>query len=440
MIKIHKDLNGLTVNPTWRLTGLPISPGFTIPFNIEQKGRLFRPQNNWRVTSLAPVTIDTLYVDPAGDDANDGSTPVLAKRTLENAIGVMTQPTTIWMADGLYGENTAAGTGGHWRGANPAYDCQIKAINPGNVISSPHVYQLVWSVNDAPTHTYEAPYVQTILGVWDGITPTSDGDYVALTLQANVAGVRANPGSYYSDGAKVYVHTTDERAPDADVHVFRDMLGAYVNRDNITVYVEGLELQGGTNAALWARNATAAGGLKVYAYNCKFKYSWATGGFACEGTDLSISQSCISARNSNDGFNYHVRNGVIPEAIEIDCIGRYNGSTGDDDNNASSIHDGGDILRIGGDYHHSYGPNIIDIDDGISINLGVLARSGIATTVGERINFNSAGNMYLWSCESQDVDPAGFDLRILAGKAMHTRELIEHGQHSIGGGATLDTF
>src|SRR3990170_4356513 len=84
-----------------------------LPFTIQRNGRRFRPAAGWDVSVKAPATTATMYVKPGGDDANSGATLALAKRTIENAISSMTQATTIWLADGLYGENAPAGTGGH---------------------------------------------------------------------------------------------------------------------------------------------------------------------------------------------------------------------------------------------------------------------------------------------------------------------------------------
>jgi hypothetical protein len=339
----------------------------------------------------------------------------------------------------MYGENAPSGTGGHWRGYNPAYSCAIKAINPGQVINSPKVYQLTWTVYDALTHTYQATYASTVQSVWDEGLPLGE-DYRALTAQSSIAAVQANAGSWYQTGGVVYVRLLDDRAPDANLHVFRSIQSAYCARDNITIYLEGIEFQGGPNGAAYFRNASAAGGLYVYAKDCKFKYSFAIGGFAMEGTTLSICQGCESAKNQNDGFNYHVRNTVIPDAIEIDCTGRDNGSTSDDDNNGSSIHDGGRVCRLNVIYHGNYGPNVIDINDALSYNLGCEAYGSAAPTVTMRHNFYADATMWLDSCYSHGAPSLAFDLYVPgAGDAIYHRQLWSDGKNWNGGG-TIATY
>jgi hypothetical protein len=421
---------------------VPVTPPagftFTLPFTIQQRGRTFRPLA-WDVSSLEPATTAALYVSPSGSDVNDGRDLAHAKRTIENAIGSMTQATTIWLADGFYGENAPAGTGGHWRGNNPAYDLVLKAIHPGQVINSPKVYQLSWTVYDAPTHTYQANYASGVFAVWDGKI-LQNGDYIRLTAQASIAAVQANAGSWYQTAGVVYVHLADDRPPDSDLHVFRDMNSAYCTRDGITIYLEGIEFQGGTNGAGWFRNASAAGGLQIYAKNCRFKYSGYIGGLAIEGANAVICQDCESARNQNDGFNYHVRNGVAPDAIEIRCAARDNGIPGgDNDNNGSSIHDGGRVLRLMGRYYNSAGPNVIDIDNALSYNLGCQAFDSLAAA-GSGHNYYIDGSMWLDCCESHGAAAPDYDLFVLStGDALYHRHLISGGNFRNAGG-TLEVY
>lgn len=426
-----------TVSQKWRDVSAPVGfTGWTLPFSIVQQGRVFRPYN-WDISMMQPVTTATLYVSPGGNDANSGATLALAKRTIENAIGVMTQPTLILLNDGLYGDASIAGQGGFWRGANPVYSLIVRAINPGQVVHSAHVFNLVWALFHAPSNTYSVAYANPVLNAWDS-SVLVDGDYTRIVPKTSIANVQANPGTWYQTGGVVYLHLFDGRAPDANVHIMRDMLSAYCARDNITIYLEGIEFQAGANGAVYFRNNSAAGGLNVYAKNCKFKYSGATGGFAMEGTDLSIAQNCLSSSNQNDGYNYHVRNGVIPKAIEINCVGRYSGFAGGDaDNNGSSMHDAGKIVRIMGQYHNTYGPVVIDINNAQSWNLGSEAYRGL---VNGQSNFYIDGTMWVDSGWSHDHPAAGYDVQVLgAGDAFYHRDFNSNGVF-LNGGGTIATY
>lgn len=425
---------------SWLNVSLPV--GWTwdpLPFTIQRQGlqgSIFRPYN-WDVSAMQPVTTASLYVSPSGDDGNNGATLPLAKRTIENAIGAMTQPTTIFLNDGLYGEASTAGQGGWWRGANPAYSLIVKAINSGEVVHSGHIFNLGWALYHAPSNTYSVAYANTVMNAWDS-SVLVDGDYTRIVPESSIVNVQTNPGTFYQTGGVLYLHLFDGRVPDADVHIMREMQAAYCNRDSITIYLEGIEFQAGVNGACYFRNNSAVGGLNVYAKNCKFKYSAATGGFAMEGTDLSIVQNCIASRNQNDGYNYHVRNGIIPKAIEINCIGRYSGlAGGDSDNNGSSMHDGGKVLRILGQYHNSYGPVVIDIGNAQSWNLGSEAHHGL---VNGQSNFYIDGTMWVDSGWSHDRPAAGYDVQVLgAGDAFYYRDLNSGGVF-LNGGGTIATY
>ena len=81
-------------------------------------------------------------------------------------------------------------------------------------------------------------------------------------------------------------------------------------------------------------------------------------------------KDCVAAKNIDDGFNYKKGAGVTPYSVEIDCIGRDNGLTGDIDN-GSTMHEGGRIVRIMGEYMRNVGRNVHDIDNNSqSWNLG----------------------------------------------------------------------
>ena len=104
---------------------------------------------------------------------------------------------------------------------------------------------------------------------------------------------------------------------------------------------------------------------KLYAKDCKFLYgqSGVAGCLTVNGVAEVYLQGCEAAFGGQDGFNYHVLNSVVPKVVEIDCVGRSNGTAnGDDNDNGSSIHENGDICRINGEYYGNLGPNVVDID------------------------------------------------------------------------------
>ena len=258
------------------------------------------------------------------------------------------------------------------------------------------------------------------------------GDYAELVKRASAAEVEAAPGSWYLDGSNVlWVRTADGRAPDADIWPLIDGVGRASG--NITVYLENLTFIG--NAPFWMRSTAAGQTPKLYAKDCVFKYATPgiAGGLRIEGVAEVYLQHCLAARNAQDGFNYHALNDVIPKVVEIDCVGRDNGPVGAADNdNGSSIHEGGTIVRVGGEYYRNAGPNVVDIDGAQSWNLGCLAHDSVAQAASD--GFYSAGEMWLDGCRAWGN---GTDVMAAPGYALHLRDTT---YTTAGGAGNIDEY
>ena len=174
--------------------------------------------------------------------------------------------------------------------------------------------------------------------------------------------------------------------------------------DNPKVYFENIRF---TNSV---KLTVTKSGNKFYAKDCYFSIGSGGNALSIEGYDYNILQSCVAKHATMDGFNYHIKNGILPKVIEIDCVGFDNGRNGADQNNGSTMHDGGQIIRIGGEYHNNGGPNVIDVNEGtVSVNIGVHSH-GSRATAGTISNTSfKNGNvgkskMYLFNCVSNDSD------------------------------------
>lgn len=311
------------------------------------------------VSTLAPSGSEG-YVDVAnGNDTNSGLTSSAPLKTLRAALnkGFV----VIHLAGGLYERNQGFyGT--------LTQSVSVKSYN-GTPILSLHD-SVSWTLDTTYTNTYKTTKANAS-SVYDALYKDAYGDNVKLVLRAIAADVDANPGSYYIDTGTntVYVRLQDSRVPDSNVRV-------YVAQNNtiqggITCYFEGAQFEGG-GFPLWAKNTDSSHIPNVYLKNCKAKYGVTGNTVRIEGSN-TIFQDCEAARGTDDGFNYHSLNGVICKAIEINCVGRDNGITGDNDN-GSTIHDGGKIIRINGKYYRNAGPNVADVTDGTqSWNLGCVA-------------------------------------------------------------------
>lgn len=375
----------------WRDVSPPTGWTWGLPFTIQQRGYQFRPAPSWNILAYAP-TGKAYYVAPSGNDANDGLTLGTALRTVKAAI-LKADVDVIYLAAGHY--NWTYG----WFTATPSRSIAFYALSPGDVIISTSM-DFSWALDLFYTNTYKATAASYVGWVFDASVLDGLGDYQELTARADVATVDANPGSYFWDnvGLILYVRLGDDRAPDADVRAYRQYSSMKCTTDNITLYFQDIKFEGG-DYTVYFKNASAAGGLNVYALNCSFKYGVAGCCYIHGGA--AILQNCVAARSKNqDGFNYHINLTVVPKVIEIDCVGRNNGGDDlDDFDNGSSMHDGGEIVRIMGEYYGNVGNNVWDVTSTTkSWNLGSVSHRSAG--VANRANFaigiaGGGGRMWL---------------------------------------------
>lgn len=273
-------------------------------------------------------------------------------------------------------------------------------IGKGKVLIGAHRDGVAWNKNS----TYSNVYQTNQTNVVEVIDYNSIYDIKFLEKQTSVKGVSDNAGSYYIDSSNnIFVRTHDDRVPDDQIlpNMFSDTVKI---TDNPKVYFENIRF---TNSV--KLTATKAGN-KFYAKNCYFSIGSGGNALSIEGYDYNILQSCVAKYATMDGFNYHAKNGIIPKAIEIDCVGFDNGRNGADQNNGSTIHDGGQIIRIGGEYHNNGGPNVIDVNEGtVSVNIGVHSHSSRATdgtisNTGFKNGNIGKSKMYLVNCIANNSD------------------------------------
>lgn len=408
---------------------VPVPDGFdwNPPVAVYKTGGRTFGVGDFDVSQLAP-TGKAYYVDVVGgNNSNTGLSAGQALQTLEAAFG-KSDYDVIYVAPGLYDWVNG------WHALSPTRNFSLIATAPGVILSrheakvyaadgeNPGAYKTTWA-NVSGGNAFDAAYLD------------ENGYYSALTLAASAAACASTPGSWYTDNASVWVHLIDDRAPDSNLRVFRAASHVILTRDNLTAYFEGINIEGGSSAAFWVRNNSSTGGTTVYAKDCQFRYAIGNG-VSVQGVD-TIFQNCVAEANSDDGFNYHIRNTVIPNSVEIGCIGRWNGynDLADQSANGSSTHDAGKIVRVSCEYHNNRGPNVIDIDNAQSWNLGVYAHESITATAGNRVNFAVVGDMWLDTCESADSD---VDLSTLTGGTIYTRDLISEGNNA--GSGTITTY
>ena len=346
-----------------------------------------------------------LYVSPDGSDDNSG-TPDAPLANMSTAYG--NGADTIYLYPGIYNRSTSLfGT----------------AINRNlNIIGLGGEAILCTRITNIPNQSPNVTEHST--GVWrcysNGTTYlsnvvdiknlTADGHYTKYTQLATIAEVQAAPGSWTLieetvvvnrqevNGIAAYIHTLDGSNPLAGDDVLLLYSPAPTLDDNENpiiyplikvkggkVYFENLTcIEGST--PLSVEKQSGGSNIEIYAKNCKFFYSRSATvqtqdseelieNDVCMlyGTALSIFQDCEASFGVKDGFGYHMgsNSSTPPKAIEINCIGIGNGSITEGDDQGSTMHSGGSIIRVRDVCSKNYGANYADTGSGTeSWNVG----------------------------------------------------------------------
>lgn len=329
-------------------------------------------------------TVFVQYVDVSlGSDTTGRGTSAYPLKSIHKAIDNAVKCRTIIKARGtVYDFNNS------WRNADPtATVLQLVSWDGNPVTSSMHDAGLTWALDTGST--YSATFTLVVVNVFDALNLTSDGDYTKLGLAASLALCRSTAGTYFVSGTTIYVHAIDGRAPDANIRVYkkasdtsRDYNGHWEGTG--TMYLENVRFEGGQQA-FWTNTPGGIGQQVIYGRDCTFKYSGSGSAPIVNGDVLAVWQRCTAAWNSVDGFHYnHIFSSTPATGIELDCIGRWNGTDGSGANNNSSNHSG-PTIRVAtqtgkGVYHHAENRGIHDIKDtsisqsSLSWHLGITVR------------------------------------------------------------------
>ncbi|PKE45361.1 hypothetical protein CW666_02110 [Macrococcoides caseolyticum] len=373
-----------------------------VPFNlfINKNGEV---SFNYDVAINKIKPTKTYYVDiKTGDNNNPG--------TEDKPLKTVSRAKTLGDADNIIVKSGIYGWSGGWNGGNISKPFNLIGI--GDVYLGAYRDNLTWSQNS----TYSNVYQSTGSAVLEVVDIKDFENIIAYEKRTSVQEVSSKPGSYYIEGNNIYVRTIDNRKPDE--YVLPNMLNEALKITNSSqVYIENIKF---TNSV---KHIASGAGQKFYAKDCVFALGTANNCLSLEGVDFEIMKS-IAKDSVRDGFNYHSFGSYTSNGIEIDCIGAFNGRDGADQNNGSTMHDGGKIIRIRGEYHHNHGPNVIDVNNGTqSLNIGVHAHHSTADSDLSNVDFRlrdegGGSQMLLVNCVSHD---SKYSLSI-EGKATETIE------------------
>lgn len=364
----------------------PSNLGYTPPFKVYQDD--FGIYTDYTIEKYKNTGGTSYYVSNSGSDSNNGLTWATAFSSMSKALS-MSDVGTVYVKFDVYDRNRGLSA------VTVNKNVNIIAVG-GKVIFSAH-NTLTWSLTAGQTNTYQAAR-STVESVWDAKSVDALGDYKQLTKKTSIAEVEANAGSWYADSTTVYVHAHDNRIPDSFIRVYLAVPNGLINSGTAKVYLEGITFDGGIEP-LKVTNGNATAMPTVYAKNCKFKYGSQSNGATIQGAN-SFFVGCEAARNNLDGFNYHIYNNLKAVPIEIDCIGRNNGYTTQDNNNGTTTHDAITSVRVNGSYYGNKGPNVADVGGGKSWVVNSLGHTSMAIADVQNTNFQVDGLMWLDECKS----------------------------------------
>jgi len=266
-----------------------------------------------------------------------------------------------------------------------------------------------WSKTSGRTYVYEATSIANL----EAGFPVSDfkfidtlGDAATYPVVADVAACDALPGScFYDSGAQtLYVHRLDGSAPTGNEVAFWRPQSFIFQNANFNIVLENIDFYGLPVVSRCTQTSSPTPPT-IYARNCTFKYVQGAGPLG--GGNLrsdgghTVSVDCVFARGRRDGANYHGWNnsGTIinpPRNVEINCVGRDNGTTGAGNNQGSTTHDAGTLLRLNGTYARNEGENLSDVSTGtVSVSIGCKLEDSLKDTSPRHIAVGSGAQMYL---------------------------------------------
>ena len=378
----------------WSTVPAPDAAFSWLPFTIEQRGRVFRPKN-WTIESNQPADTKPYYVSMTGDDAAAGTIGAPLRR-MKTAAAKADATSVRCLDGGPYDQDT--GLCGY------IITKTISIIGaPGGTIVTGFYTGISFAIdNGTYPHTYHGSQANASSFAFDAKTIDANGDYSGLTAQASVAAVEAAAGSIYISGSDIYVRLADDRAPDADLkisHSGNDNFRFVPTSGTKTCYAENLWCYGGKDPII-SRAATGVT-ANLYLKGCKSKYSTYNDGAFIAGGVLFVAQNCEIARGLHDGFNYNTYQTQAAHGVEINCIGRHNGTTGNADN-GSTAHDAAIAVCLNGQYYGNVGRNVADITNARRWMLGCSVHDSAATDVAYDHNYNVGETAIMWldSCSS----------------------------------------
>jgi hypothetical protein len=371
-----------------------------VPFDLV-RGRDGKLRHNYDLAQYDTGDM-TIYCDvTAANDSKDGLTPETANRSLNKSLEIAAaRPETNIVIKIING-------GLFYRNMIAVLDTIVitnKRITISTLEDDVFWYAanadvLTWSLSSGTSNVYEAARTNAS-GILDLRAFNRDEYDIPKPYNqvSSKAQCDATEGSWYTDGTTLYVHTIGSVAPNNT-----DIMGLVRVRYlpftlvNSTLVIknayllnggvfEGLPITGDLQSKVILNN------VKI-GHSNYFNNSYNSGGgngLEIINVGLTMSFNVTIGYSNRDGFNYHYTTPLVDRrkhlAVEFDCAA-YDCGINDtnNNNNASTMHDGACVLRVGTWGFRTRGPIIADVNSSYSINYDCHTWDSFAATPSNKV-------------------------------------------------------
>lgn len=390
---------GLSKKGAYQQVEPPLQDFFECPVSVFEKNGVYITSFNPK--DWEPASFDAVFYvsQSSGSNANNGlsvATPFQDIKTAGDAI-IAHAGTNFKMVvlDGYFDRLTG------WKGFQ-AGSKNIVVNCIGDVTSSCEFSGLSWF--DEGSGMWSTSRSATGV-IYDKTLLNENGDWTQLEPVNSVSECQSKEGSTYTDGSIIYVHRNDGLQPtESNTMIGTTTINVRPAEDGTTI-IYNMKMYGGPDAI--SCNMGNNVNSTVILVNCKSGYTQTNAAdFNGARRVICYNHTCVGA--GNDGFNYQAGDsGVEQLAVEINCTARNFGKfSSDENNNASSIHDNGKIIRVNGNYATSKGPVVNDVNNAIAWNIGCISGGsfGVSGALSSAWSNGVGGLSYLLDCESRGVD------------------------------------
>lgn len=361
-------------------------PKEKLPFNI------YRDKNNdiqhdFDVNNL--ITGTELFIDADnGNDTNDGLTEDTAVRSF---------PKVIELANTLSTDVIISVTS---EIVNRKYYLQGDiTLNNNTLIRAKNSKKevLMGSIENTLTWEQDGTSYKTNRSATKNILDNNHRDKYGIPINYTkvntIDEVKSNKGTYYTDGATVWVRKLDDTIPDKNLFILLETWPPHFSIFGKRLVIENIKMFNvyTIENPRDCMRVTGDRGTDLYVINSAFNNA-GLNGLATKFVGRTFAFNSICAMNGADGFNYHAQQSPTNRyfVFEWNCVGFGNGvyqPVGAGKNNATTAHDGMAVLRINSEGYECDGPILADVNGCISVNYNCVMYDSTRTNYDTKAGF-----------------------------------------------------